>query len=335
MNNLTEEQKNSLRWIVQKIRGGELAEMFDCVFFINGKCARFQGQGSKITEEIPLNEGILQTLEASKLIFIERKEKTVWRCGILGNKAYEMVDSDFVEIDNSSLVSDTDEQPLNIEKYEKVSEEVYTLYKDLLKLMKSASLSKTLPMALQLARLIKKEDFEKWLRLEIGGYFNDNSAMSHDVKVPNYRNVSGQHLDRYNCPVLLPSKLQFMNSIPLRNGIDVLEKLANKTEMLIIQDSVSIEFFKENFETEIFYFRFDPLEINGVLGSIKIKLHDWLFEIQNTYPNLSKPIKIMKNQKKSSYEHFSKIIVSVILLGFALIQCKLKNTNILTKSTRW
>ena len=95
MYNLTEEQKHSLRWIVQKIRGGELGDVFDCVFFLDGKFARFQGKGEYINEDVPITESTLQALKASEIIFVERKEKTVLHCGLLGDKAYKAVDSNF------------------------------------------------------------------------------------------------------------------------------------------------------------------------------------------------------------------------------------------------
>jgi hypothetical protein len=97
MYNLTEEQKHSLHWIVQKIRSGELGEVFDCVFFIDGKFARFQGKGENINEDVPITENILQALKASELIFVERKEKTVLHCALLGDKAYKAIDSNFNE----------------------------------------------------------------------------------------------------------------------------------------------------------------------------------------------------------------------------------------------
>mgnify|MGYP000869683809 CR=1 FL=1 len=97
MYNLDEDQKKTLRWIVQKIREGELGEIFDCVFLINGKFARFQGKGENITDDVPINESVLQALKASGLIFIERHEKTVLHCGLLGDKAYNAVDTNFGE----------------------------------------------------------------------------------------------------------------------------------------------------------------------------------------------------------------------------------------------
>lgn len=105
MYNLNEEQKNTLRWIIQKIREGELSDVFDCVFLINGKFARFQGKGENMTEEVPINENALMALKASKFIFVERHEKTVFHCGLLGDKAYLAVDSNFEEGDNVQVYS--------------------------------------------------------------------------------------------------------------------------------------------------------------------------------------------------------------------------------------
>jgi len=105
MYNLNEEQKESLRWIVLKIRGGELGDVFDCVFFINGKFARFQGKGENITEDAPITESVLQAFKASELIFVERQEKTVLHCGLLGDRAYKAVDSNFEEINDVRVAS--------------------------------------------------------------------------------------------------------------------------------------------------------------------------------------------------------------------------------------
>lgn len=105
MYNLTEEQKESLRWIVRKIRDGELDDVFDCVFLINGKFARFQGKGADITEDVPITEGILQAFKAAEIIFVDRREKTVLHCGLLGDKAYKAVDSNFEEANSVRVTS--------------------------------------------------------------------------------------------------------------------------------------------------------------------------------------------------------------------------------------
>lgn len=194
-----------------------------------------------------------------------------------------------------------------------------TLYQDLLRQIDSTPLSQTLSAALRLARELKQTDFEKWLRLEVGGYINTNPVMTADVKVPEYRKVIGQHLDRYGRPFIVPSELQFLNGIPLRNGVSELEKLESKTEMLTVQDPLSIEFFREELGVEVVAFHFSPLEISGILSSMKLKLHDWLYDLQSSYPGLSRQDikKIHKSTKTSQYQIW-KTIVSIILLGFAL-----------------
>jgi len=102
---LTEYQKKSLRWIVQKIRGNELDEEFSCVFLTNGKFARFEGKGANITEEVPITKSVLQALKASEMIFVESEGRTVLRCGLLGNKAYKAVDSNFEEVSDIRVTS--------------------------------------------------------------------------------------------------------------------------------------------------------------------------------------------------------------------------------------
>jgi hypothetical protein len=103
--NLTEDQKESLRWIVQKIRSGDLDDVFSCVFLTRGKFARFEGKGANITEEAPITESVLQALKASELIFIEPEGRTVLRCGLLGDKAYKAVDSNFEEVSDVRVTS--------------------------------------------------------------------------------------------------------------------------------------------------------------------------------------------------------------------------------------
>ena len=97
MYNLTESQQETLRWIVRKIRDGDLAEEFSCVFLTNGKFARFEGKGAGIAEEPPITEGILNALMASELILAEKREKYLIHC-TLRKEAYQAVDTDFGEI---------------------------------------------------------------------------------------------------------------------------------------------------------------------------------------------------------------------------------------------
>jgi AbiTii-like protein len=182
---------------------------------------------------------------------------------------------------------------------------------DLANTLDSLPLSQTLPLALRLARDLNIPDFEKWLRLEISGYFDNNPALTSEVKVPEYRNVAGQHVDKYGRVVRVQSTLQFLNSIPLRNGIAELEKMATGSELLTVQNSVSIEFIRENFNVEVYAFQFSPLEITGVLGSIKLKLSDWLYDIQNPQSESPKKETFMYNLTSKHKELLQWVVQNV------------------------
>ncbi len=62
MYNLSENQKEALRWIVQKIYEQQLGEEFECVFLLDEKVARFKGLGEEITEDIPITKSVLKAL---------------------------------------------------------------------------------------------------------------------------------------------------------------------------------------------------------------------------------------------------------------------------------
>lgn len=101
MYNLSENQKEALRWIVQKIYEQQLGEEFECVFLLDEKVARFKGLGEEITEDIPITKSVLKALNASELLLIEQKEKFLWSCVLLNN-AYSAVGSNFEEISSPS-----------------------------------------------------------------------------------------------------------------------------------------------------------------------------------------------------------------------------------------
>lgn len=56
-------------------------------------------------------------------------------------------------------------------------------------------LSQILPRALELAQLVEDRDFEHWVRMELFGYNREGRMNENDV-VPEYRQVTGRHLDQ-------------------------------------------------------------------------------------------------------------------------------------------
>ena len=67
-------------------------------------------------------------------------------------------------------------------------------------------LSKSLPMVLRLSQSIDASDLEKWIRLELNGYFNTNPALTEEVIVPEYRTVAGHHSDDYGRPLVIKDR---------------------------------------------------------------------------------------------------------------------------------
>ena len=63
MYNLTESQKDSLRWIIREIRAENLREEFDVIWTHQGAYVYPLGQKYGDTPSIPLTPGVIQALE--------------------------------------------------------------------------------------------------------------------------------------------------------------------------------------------------------------------------------------------------------------------------------
>jgi len=107
MYNLTSKQKEILQWIVQNVRAGNFDEEFTFVYLASGDIL-FRGRGvKKDFGKAPfISEGVLNALMTSGLIIFSKSDKSYIHCTLLG-KAYEAVDSNFIE---------TDEKPNNSPK---------------------------------------------------------------------------------------------------------------------------------------------------------------------------------------------------------------------------
>lgn len=134
------------------------------------------------------------------------------------------------------------------------------------------SVSTRLREAALLAREAGAVEVEHWCRLELGGYFKSNSAMSSAITVPEYRSVVGQHADIYGRILSLPSNLSFVGETRLRNGVEELEELAASRDTVVIHDSKMCEMIKEHLDVEVYSFRFSRVHLVGVLSSIRDEL---------------------------------------------------------------
>ncbi len=93
--NLTDSQKNFLRWLVQQVRGGNLSEEFSATW-TNAGLIIFDFKGDNHPEITP---GMLDALSVARTL-ITRQQKGGVRC-VLMREAYQAVDSDFKAPDTS------------------------------------------------------------------------------------------------------------------------------------------------------------------------------------------------------------------------------------------
>jgi hypothetical protein len=141
-------------------------------------------------------------------------------------------------------------------------------------------LSELIAELLILAQEADRPEVAKWARLELGGYFRGNSALTEDVVVPEYRTVVGQYWDRYGRPLVIKdSRLDFVNEYRLRYSILELEKMEHHSGLLAIDDSKLTEMIREQLKVEVREFRFSPSCISGVLSGVRTKLIEMLQEV--------------------------------------------------------
>jgi len=154
-----------------------------------------------------------------------------------------------------------------------------------------------LPIALRLAQQLENEEFEKWIRLELHGYFNSNPVITEDVVVPKYRTVAGQHSDDFGRPIVITnSELSFVNETRLRFSVAELEQMVSKSEQISTRDPVMTEIIKENLNVVVTIFTFSTKQIPGILSSIKTRLSDYLIEIKPKIESFESEIQIMPNE---------------------------------------
>ena len=138
--------------------------------------------------------------------------------------------------------------------------------------LEGASLSSALRMGLRLATRVGAADFERWCRLELGGYLASNPALGDDVEVPAYRTVVGLHKDLSGRVLQLEPELSFINETRLRNGVEELEHLSASKETVSIHDAQTCDLIRQSLRVEVFSFSFSSVHLVGVLSAIRSEL---------------------------------------------------------------
>ena len=135
-------------------------------------------------------------------------------------------------------------------------------FEELIKKLDSEPLSKVLPIVLRIAQAINNADLEKWLKLELNGYFNTNPVMSHDVEVPEYRTITGEHYDDIGRRLEVgQSSLNFVNTTRIRYSTVELENMLEKGGNFSIRDPFMCEMIKDMLKVEVTQFFFIPVRL--------------------------------------------------------------------------
>jgi AbiTii len=156
----------------------------------------------------------------------------------------------------------------------KVEQNVST-FERLLTLLEKEPLSRSMPATLLVATSISDDVWVSWIKLELMGYFADNSAMKEDTVVPEYRGVPGQWYDDYRRALVLNDPgLSFINELRLRQGVTELEGIAAGTGTLAMRPTEFSEIIRNKLKVEVSIFRFHPSSVSQVLTNIKVRLLD-------------------------------------------------------------
>jgi hypothetical protein len=139
-------------------------------------------------------------------------------------------------------------------------------------ILEAEPLSKALQRTLRLAQEQGTNELATWLQLELGGYYDTNSAMNADIVVPRYRTVMGAHFNSLGQRLQVQTNLSFINEIRLREGVEVLETLRDTRQTVVLQDQTLIELFAKHLRVEVSTFHFDKVEVVNVLAQIRAAL---------------------------------------------------------------
>jgi hypothetical protein len=133
-------------------------------------------------------------------------------------------------------------------------------------------LSKALQRTLRLAHEHGTNELAMWLQLELGGYYDSNSAMNTSITVPKYRTIVGAHFNIYGQRLQLPHDLSFVNEMRLREGVEALESLRDTRQTVVLQDPTMIGLIAKHLKVEVATFHFDSVELVQVLSQIRTEL---------------------------------------------------------------
>ncbi len=156
---------------------------------------------------------------------------------------------------------------------------IASLIDDVLQKTMELQLSSILPKVLTLAKLLDDKEFERWVLLETSGYFNTNSALTSETKVPDYRKVSAQYYNRQVQAIIINDvSLLFITYYHIREGVLELEKMSKQEQQITLRNPVVAEQLKTHLKIEIDIITYPPDALLPILEEIRSKLISWLID---------------------------------------------------------
>ncbi len=150
-------------------------------------------------------------------------------------------------------------------------------FDQLMKPIEELSLGKALQKTLRVTQELKDIEFEKWIRLELHGYWNTNSALTEEVVVPEYRTVAGYYTDDYGRQLVLSDpNAGFINETRLRFGVIEMEGMIGAKGPLAFRAPQFTKIIRDELGVEVTTFNFSPRAVPPVLEAIRTELSDRL-----------------------------------------------------------
>jgi hypothetical protein len=169
-------------------------------------------------------------------------------------------------------------------------------YDQLIKTIEGHPLSKSLPKILRVTQDLKDSELEKWIRLELHGYWDTNPALTNEVVVPEYRTVAGYYTDDYGRQLVISDpKLGYINEMRLRFGVTELEGMIGAKGPLAFRAPIFAALIQEHLKVEVTTFYFSTTAVSPVLESIRTQFSDHIISRKEKFER-----GIFKTQKSES-----------------------------------
>ena len=117
--------------------------------------------------------------------------------------------------------------------------------------------------------------------------------MAADTIIPVYRTIAGRHTDANDQPVELHLRNDLW-AIRLRNGIEELEALSGNKDTVAIHDPQLCEWIKQEFSVEVFWYRFNTVQLTAIYSAVRVELWNKLADLDPV--GLSELPRVTRNQ---------------------------------------